>query len=375
MSTLLHLVQDAAQYRRSGRDPALARRPVLVYCDADESAEALREFESGTGRAPAAVCWHRGRAAAPNGVALLEREALAERPDLLVWVWGAKERAKAVALAQHGVRDLVFAVDPPYKDTRYQPDLLVRHRAELERLFAMLHDDESRLTLASIIKQRLRGEHGFLRIAGYAEYAHPVVCARPGDTVVDGGAFDGQTSLDFARQAPGGRVLAFEPDPANRQRIAALLRKARFSLDRRRAAAAAQVEVAPHALYDRETTLRFAAGNSGSSSVAQSGGDGDIEVTAVSLDTYAEQQRLTRLDLVSLDVEGAEPQALAGMRGVIERFRPKLQVSLYHQRPHLWELPFQVESLAPRYRYFLGHHNSYSTETDLYAVPLERLGE
>lgn len=368
-TTLIERVQDAPLYRRSVHDVALRRRPVVVYCHADESPGALVLFRERAGCEPAALCCHDG-AAPPGGVMLdrLDRGALAERPELLVWVYGRGERGKAIVLAQHGVRDFVFAVDPPYRDVRYFPELLARHGAELERLDAMLHDEESRLTLASIVKQRLRGEHGFLRIARYAEYSHPEVRALPGETVVDGGAFDGRTSLDFALQASGGRVHAFEPDPANRERVALRLESARNSGDPRKAAAAASIVVAPQALYDREATLHFSAGKKGSSSL-KPGTETGIEVEALPLDVYATRHDLQRVDLISLDVEGAEPAALAGMRRVIERFRPKLQVSIYHRREHLWELPFQVAAMCPGYRFYLGHHNSYSTETDLYAAP------
>jgi FkbM family methyltransferase len=236
----------------------------------------------------------------------------------------------------------------------------------------MLADEESRLTLASIIKQRIRGEHGFLRIARYGEYFHPVCKALAGEWVVDAGACDGRTSLAFAHQATGGRVFAFEPDPANQAKIKAMLSKERETKDEHRVAAADSIIVAPHALYNEDTTVRFSGDRKGSSTIAN-GKDHGIEVSAIMLDSFVEMNAVSKVDLVSIDIEGAEAACLKGMRGVIERFRPKLQVSIYHKKADLFELPFLVGSMCNNYTMFLGHHNTYSTETDLYAVPNERL--
>jgi FkbM family methyltransferase len=188
---------------------------------------------------------------------------------------------------------------------------------------------------------------------------------------VDAGAFDGRTSLSFAKQAAPGRVFAFEPEPANQTRIRKFLANAKSSGDPKAARAADFVELAPYALFSRETTLRFTASKAGSSSITANAA-GAIEVPAISLDGFAERKRLKAIDLVSVDVEGAEAEVLAGMRATIEQLRPKLQISIYHARDHLWTLPALVRSLCRDYVYFLGHHNTYSTETDLYAIPEER---
>jgi FkbM family methyltransferase len=375
-SALFAAVQEAPLYRRGGLDPALGRRPVAVFCAAEEEDAALSSLRSMHGIDPACVCfWPKDGEVRARGAAvpLVSMEELGARPELLVWLYGKSERAKGVALTQHGVVDFVFAQDPPYKDLRYQPSLLQEQRERLEEVWSLLADDESRRTFASIIKHRIRGEHGFLRIARYPEYSHPLVKAEPGETVVDGGAFNGKTSIAFALQATGGRVVAFEPDPTNQQSILALLQKSRLSTSRRKVAAAQLVKLAPYALYDSETSLRFRNDKRQSSAVSDGSEQEGIEVQAIPLDTYVKRQAMDRVDLVSLDVEGAEEKVMAGMRETIDRHRPKLQISIYHQKDHLYTLPLLAQSLCRDYAFFLGHHNTYSTETDLYAVPRERL--
>jgi FkbM family methyltransferase len=53
---------------------------------------------------------------------------------------------------------------------------------------------------------------------------------------------------------------------------------------------------------------------------------GSIVVATVSLDEYAERQPLDRLDIIKMDIEGAEHAALVGAARTIHRFRPKIAV-------------------------------------------------
>jgi hypothetical protein len=73
-------------------------------------------------------------------------------------------------------------------------------------------------------------------------------------------------------------------------------------------------------------------------------------------------------------IEGAETEALRGAEQTIRRHRPKLQISLYHRREDLFEIPALIRGMVADYRFFLGHHSYYHMETDLYAVPRQRSG-
>lgn len=60
---------------------------------------------------------------------------------------------------------------------------------------------------------------------------------------------------------------------------------------------------------------------------SQYGTGGAVQRVAVtSFDAWAEQARLERLDLVKLDVEGAEPLVIQGMRASLARLRPRVLV-------------------------------------------------
>ena len=51
------------------------------------------------------------------------------------------------------------------------------------------------------------------------------------------------------------------------------------------------------------------------------------------LDAFVEERSVDRVDVVKLDVEGAEELVLRGSKRVIDQFRPKLTIASYHTDP------------------------------------------
>jgi FkbM family methyltransferase len=227
---------------------------------------------------------------------------------------------------------------------------------ELARIWADLADEDSRAVFASAVRARSDGDAGFFRVSPYREYDHPVVRARPGDTVIDAGAYWGDSARRFAWQLRGrGSIVALEPSPKNyrrlvRQRLPGLI---------------------PLCLgaWNANEVLRFS--EKGGSSQITDQGDSTIHVAPI--DWIVRELDLQRVDLLKLDVEGAEREALAGASETLQRFRPKVQLSIYHRRQDIYELPQLLSSTLDDYRYYVGHHGPYHTETDLYAIPAERV--
>jgi hypothetical protein len=75
-----------------------------------------------------------------------------------------------------------------------------------------------------------------------------------------------------------------------------------------------------------------------------------------------------------MDIEGAEPDALAGARRTITEHRPTLAICVYHVQDHLWTLPLAVADLVEDYRFVLRRYLSDCWEVVLYAIPRERPG-
>lgn len=233
----------------------------------------------------------------------------------------------------------------------HTPDLLAQREA-LAQIWEGLADDTSREVYAAVLKARAEGDAGFFRVSPYREYAHPVVRPRPGDTVIDAGAFRGHTSARFAWQMRGrGTLVALEPSLDNFRRLARLPLPGLVPLCL--------------GVWHEHATLRFA--EDGASSRVREDGGATIHVAPI--DGIVEQLGLKRVDLIKLDVEGAERRALEGAAETLRRFRPKVLLSIYHRREDPWALPLQLRALCPDYDFYVGHHGPYHTETDVYAMP------
>jgi FkbM family methyltransferase len=140
---------------------------------------------------------------------------------------------------------------------------------------------------------------------------------QPGDTFVDGGANMGFYSLLAAKVLKGsGCVVSFEPDPRN---IPILHSNVVMNcLD-------GLIRIEPKALSDRECESDFwsAPENAwGGSLVKRPGVESKrYQVSATTLDQYVVSTRLRPVDIIKLDIEGAEPRALRGMRGALRTAR------------------------------------------------------
>lgn len=291
---------------------------------------------------------------AVDGVPVLAPAELAARADglpVLVSSWG---EGSIVAQLFHLGLHAVFVDEAA---DRVNPALAEVHADELREVLDSLADEDSRRAFRDVLRLRFCGRRMRFSSA-YPLYRHPLVRARRGDCIVDGGAADGDTLLAFLDDCQGDCALhLFEPTQPSFGELQALIAA-------RGAAGAVAVN---KALWSCDTTLRFVEefACTHSNRMAEGGG---CEVAATSLDAYAEASGLARVDLIKLDVEGAELEALRGAAGVIRRDRPRLQVCLYHKVEDLWEIPLYIKSIAPEYRMFVGHHSCCALDTVLYCV-------
>lgn len=280
-------------------------------------------------------------------------------------IYGTRQRYKAKYLTASGVDCFFYWVDPGFSQGRTDKTFFDVNRAALERLWNCLEDEESQLVLASVVRHRTTGDHGYLRMSAYPEYSHPIVKAQVGDCIIDGGAFDGKTSVTFSREVGRtGLVYAFEPSYKNRIRIN--LRRClpwnwKFS-----------IQVVPFALSSTIGQSHLETSRGESCRLVCENDCGDTEnVKMTTIDRFTDGN--IRVNLISLDIEGAEPEAIDGANLVIEAQRPKLQISIYHKMSHLFEIPLDFLDKYDDYALFIGHHDVYSTETDAYLIPREQL--
>lgn len=75
------------------------------------------------------------------------------------------------------------------------------------------------------------------------------------------------------------------------------------------------------------------------------GGGRQIEVEADTLDAMVAGAGVERIDLVKMDIEGAEVEALKGGRMMIERDHPRLVIVSEHRPEDLQAIPAAVDAI------------------------------
>lgn len=144
---------------------------------------------------------------------------------------------------------------------------------------------------------------------------------RSGDVVIDVGANVGFYALLAAKWMRGrGEVHAFEPFPETARRFE---RNLELNSQLR-----SMVQLHRIALSDFVGKARMNVPDQGNQGCNHLGPTGDCEVEVSTLDAFCERQRLTRVNLIKVDVEGAEVALLKGAEATIRRFRPILMIEV-----------------------------------------------
>lgn len=93
----------------------------------------------------------------------------------------------------------------------------------------------------------------------------------------------------------------------------------------------------------------------------------------ITIDSFVENHKLSRVDLIKLDLEGADTNAILGGLKTISKYRPQLAISIYHFAEHFFRIPYYFMETLKEYYFFLGHYSYARWETVLYAIPKEKL--
>jgi FkbM family methyltransferase len=145
--------------------------------------------------------------------------------------------------------------------------------------------------------------------------------APAGGTVLDVGGNIGVHTLEAAQAVgPGGRVVAIEPMPHHAQRIRD---DAALNGFRHVDVVQAAVGSAPG-----EVSIGLPAEGANEGMYCIGGQQDAVTVPMRTIDEIVQTQGLARVDVIKMDIEGAEFGALTGARQTLERFRPTILIEV-----------------------------------------------
>jgi FkbM family methyltransferase len=245
-----------------------------------------------------------------------------------------------------------------------RPSKMCKHEAAIREGLSIWADDASRREFVAQVRYRLTFGEGLPQCLPPSETYFPedLVTRSPDEVFVDCGAYDGDSVREFLHRRGDtfGEIIALEPDPKNIARLHSSLSHYPESVRKR-------VEAIPVAAGSRSGRARFDAIGTVGSSV---GSDGGIEVDIATLDQTLEGRRSS---YIKMDIEGSEPEAIAGATRILQTDEPVLAVCLYHRQEDLWNIPLQIRAANPRYKLFLRRYSDDCWEEVVYAIPQHRL--
>ena len=97
-------------------------------------------------------------------------------------------------------------------------------------------------------------------------------------------------------------------------------------------------------------------------------GDNSSPCEVITVDHFAKAYALPRIDLIKMDIEGSELDALRGAQDSIRCWKPKLHICAYHQIDDLVDIPALINEISPGYRFYFSSHVPYLNEYVYYAV-------
>ena len=248
----------------------------------------------------------------------------------------------------------------------FDDDYYAQNREDIERVYYLFADDESRSVYQNAINFFITGKLKYLRndtMQSPKEAALDLFELRD-IHYIDLGAYDGDTIfelLQYVERKLVGKVKkihAFEPDTKN---FAKLQRNTEQIAD--------ICELYNIGVWSHADTLNFNAQSNRNSNFDHMRIGEKIQTVSVdSIDNILYLQISGNI-LIKYDIEGAEIEALIGSKKIIQDYSPNLIVSLYHKTGDIFKLPLYIHNISPRYKFYMRKHKYIPCwDLNLYAV-------
>ena len=202
-----------------------------------------------------------------------------------------------------------------------------------------------------------KSEFEFCLVTNFAlqQYAYqPYVVVESGDVFLDCGACCGDTAI-WALNNGAKTIYSFEPNLDN---LAALQENAKNIGN-------GNIIALPYGIGIKEEKLGLI-GKAGSARTTKNINNADYIIDIITIDQWCFKNNIVP-NFIKMDIEGAEIDALQGAKTIIQKYKPKLAICLYHKMSHMWEIPLLIKSLCDEYSFWC-RKNDLVHEFVLYAA-------
>ena len=226
-------------------------------------------------------------------------------------------------------------------------DLIYNNLSSIFEVYNYLNsNDLSRESYLSVLLHKVSGNLNDLVFEESPQYFLPGYVPVEDSLIIDGGAYDGATACNFIKSVNGlANVLSFEMDEDNfckaKEKISSFEYKGKIVLNNL-------------GLGSQENEIPYIKNGVGSTFNIRFG---DAIAKVIDVDTYLNKNNISqKVNLIKLDIEGAELDAVKGAAQTIGMYRPILQICLYHKLIDLWTIPLYLQKVNNLYSFSFRHH-------------------
>ena len=243
---------------------------------------------------------------------------------------------------------------PAFGDVLFDSDFVAAHRAQFQAAYETLADEQSRRVFCNVLRFYHTGDIRLLdEIATPKSEAFDSILRLGGDELyVDLGAYNGDTIDEFLTYSGGSYrgIVALEPNEKNYKKLCA------------HCSELADTRLLQLGAWSRDCVLTFNNKAGRNSAVSDTG----VDTRVTALDALLCGAAVT---YIKADVEGADREALSGMKNTLKSHKPKLNFSAYHRFEDIFGLPLLVKELNPDYKIFMRHHPYFPAwDTNIYCI-------
>ncbi len=243
---------------------------------------------------------------------------------------------------------------PVFGEDVFDYKLFLEKKKQIESLYEMLADEQSKKVLKNLIEYKLSGKPQYLyeMETDRMEVFESIFDFGDNENYLDLGAFTGDTVEEFLKVTKGNyaKIVAVEPAPKNFERLERFVKEKGLK----------NTQLINAAISDKRGEAFFSEKGGRNPFISENG--------KYSVDMI----RLCDIDFkptyIKIDVEGFERETISGGIRMIKENCPKIAMSLYHKNLDFLELPLYLKSIEPGYKLYLRHHPYLPAwETNLYA--------
>lgn len=231
---------------------------------------------------------------------------------------------------------------PLYGTDLFTYEYYLQHLDEIESAWELFADEESKKVYEDMIGFRLSGEPKLLANAESMALSYEkILGGKTYRCAIDCGAYKGDSTEMMARVLKPEKIIAVEPDPKTFLKLSAYAENETDSA----------VKAVNAAVGKECGTVEFmssASRGSGKEGISKS-----AKCREVALLTVDEIAKGEPVDLLKLDVEGDEADAIDGAMETIKSCTPSMAISVYHRTEDIFSLTKRVKELLPDHSLYL----------------------